>query len=254
MSKQTSEECLSKKCRECKQEFTPCIGFEEKTDLVIIEKYLCLRFNRSDFQLSHNEKNYYCYEHYTQNTNNFKKFLDDKEDEKINTRFEIDGITATGKGWKVYLSEQPSFDFLKNFIEEKNGVKAFKVKHFHRSLTIHRGHLLADSFDKYLVPKGNEKDSKVTAFFGKGNIDNINYQTKEANCSEEECYGQLHFEQKILNFFTRKSKRLTASDKGIIYLVEEIFKEGKSLGRLLLSYGEDPDIQFFVFIPNIFPK
>jgi hypothetical protein len=121
-------------------------------------------------------------------------------------------------------------------------------------LTIHRGHLLADSFDKYLVPKGNEKDSKVTAFFGKGNIENINYQTKEANCSEEKYYGQLHFEQKILNFFTRKSKRLTASDRGIIYLVEEIFKEGKSLGRLLLSYGEDPDIQFFVFIPNIFPK
>lgn len=248
------ELCLSKKCREHKQEFIPCIGFEEKTDLTTLNNYLSHRFKIPDIQLSYNEKNYYSYENYIMYMQNFKKFLDDNGDKKISTKFEIDGVTVNGRGWKVYLSEQPSFDFLKNFIEEKNGVKAFKVKHFHRSLTIHRGHLLADSFDKYLVPKGNEKDSKVTAFFGKGNIENINYQTKEANCSEEKYYGQLHFEQKILNFFTRKSKRLTASDRGIIYLVEEIFKEGKSLGRLLLSYGEDPDIQFFVFIPNIFPK
>ena len=181
-------------------------------------------------------------------TQSFKKFLDEKEDEKINTRFEIDRTTVTGKGWKVYLSDQPSSDFLKKFIEDQNDVKAFKVKHFHRSFNVHRGHLLAKSFDKYLVPEKNIKDSKVTAFFGKGNIENINYQTKEANCSSETHCGQLYFEQEILNYFKKKA------EKEVVYLVEDICKEGKSLGRLLVSYGEDPHIQFFIFIPNIYPK
>ena len=99
-----------------------------------------------------------------------------------------------------------------------------------------------------MVPEKNIKDSKVTAFFGKGNIENINYQTKEANCSSETHCGQLYFEQEILNYFKKKA------EKEVVYLVEDICKEGKSLGRLLVSYGEDPHIQFFIFIPNIYPK
>ena len=57
------ELCLSKKCREHKQEFIPCIGFEEKTDLTTLNNYLSHRFKIPDIQLSYNEKNYYSYEY-----------------------------------------------------------------------------------------------------------------------------------------------------------------------------------------------
>ncbi|OFI50459.1 hypothetical protein BG261_00850 [Floricoccus tropicus] len=122
-------------------------------------------------------------------------------------------------------------------------------------VNIHKGHLVAHAYEKYLdIPK---------EFFGKGNASNIRPQTMRSNCSSSEDFGQLYFENKILNY-------LKNNDSGSIYFeVEPIYfdKEDKiPIGNRYLAYGgKDKDNEkyknfsnFHVFIPNydinIIPK
>lgn len=152
-------------------------------------------------------------------------------------------------GWKVILKKDPDHTFFTEVIKNWNWI----TKGFKHNNRIHRGHYIAHSFKKYLVENENNYTKKeirrINDFFGKGNEENISYQTYKANCSQKDCRGQLYFENKILKILDE------CSSSNIFYQIEEIFvnHEGSytTLGRLLLFRKiEEKEWSEIVFIPN----
>ena len=96
---------------------------------------------------------------------------------------------------KVYLCNKPSenlYDFIVNdWIMDTSPYKNSKL--------VHRGHYIANNFQKYLIPSNLlvKKQIKINHFFGKGNVLNIYPQSAESNCGP---YGQLIYERKVWNF------------------------------------------------------
>lgn len=109
-----------------------------------------------------------------------------------------------------------------------------------------RGHLIADSFQNYLLtqPEIDEHQSDVNQFFGKGNDVNIRAQSPESNRNSTKLAGQLRFEQLVINY-------LKKSSKGEVYFeieettIDEIF--GRRIFIKFLNFDES-DIH--VFIPE----
>lgn len=155
----------------------------------------------------------------------------------------------TTKTWQVFLINEPTNEyFYFNFIENKKEI----TEHFCHNDDIHRGHYIGKQFNKFLISKEKFNDSrtehKINWFFGKGNKDNIYYQTKEANCNSNKIRGQLYFESEIVNFLNNnESKRV------VYYEIEDVLFEKVSIGRklIIVKYEDDTEISYqHLFIPN----
>ena len=150
---------------------------------------------------------------------------------------------------KVYLCNKPSenlYDFIVNdWIMDTSPYKNSKL--------VHRGHYIANNFQKYLIPSNLlvKKQIKINHFFGKGNVLNIYPQSAESNCGP---YGQLIYERKVWNFLDGEK----GEKRKVYYEVENIiFYEKVSVGRRIKAAffeGEKliADECFHVFIPNIY--
>lgn len=222
------------------------IRFENTMDLENIKEILATEYGVKSDDISIKTKNgYYDIKLYI----NEKRTNDIQNSENIKIHKEIAERNIMIKGWKVLLKNNPTHDFYDKFIKKNEGKRNFKVQHFHSTLDIHRGHLLADWFREYLVPTDKLNDNEVNNFFGKGNIDNIYYQTKEANCKTNTISGQWTFENKVAEFLEKNT------DREVIYKIENIFVQGKSIGRIILIYKRidvysDYLLLDHVFIPN----
>lgn len=150
---------------------------------------------------------------------------------------------------KVYLCNKPSenlYDFIVNdWIMDTSPYKNSKL--------VHRGHYIANNFQKYLIPSNLlvKKQIKINHFFGKGNVLNIYPQSAESNCGP---YGQLIYERKVWNFLDGEK----GEKRKVYYEVENIIIDEKvSVGRRIKAAffeGEKliADECFHVFIPNIY--
>lgn len=159
---------------------------------------------------------------------------------------------------KVYLCNKPSenlYDFIVN--DWIMGTSPYK-----NSKLVHRGHYIANNFQKYLIPSNllAEKQTIINHFFGKGNVLNIYPQSAESNCGP---YGQLIYERKVWNFLDGERKKETEEIKNnferkVYYEVENIIIDEKvSVGRRIkATFFEGNkliiDDCFHVFIPNIY--
>ena len=159
---------------------------------------------------------------------------------------------------KVYLCNKPSenlYDFIVN--DWIMGTSPYK-----NSKLVHRGHYIANNFQKYLIPSDllAEKQTIINHFFGKGNVLNIYPQSAESNCGP---YGQLIYERKVWNFLDGERKKETEEIKNnferkVYYEVENIIIDEKvSVGRRVkATFFEGNkliiDDCFHVFIPNIY--
>ncbi len=188
--------------------------------------------------------------------------------ERLNTLSENESVKeynkTGGMKWTVMLRQSPTSDFYDRYIKNN-----FKIKKIEHDDYIHRGHFLAHSFKDFLVPRNLYQDfsktkQKIDHYFGKGNEDNIYYQTKKANCNSTDFHGQLYFEDKVLNFFKNELVKDNC-DYSVLYEIEDIRCDKQpscSLGRrLLIIFLKDKKIiqdkvlearfnNYHVFIPN----
>ncbi|NQN16928.1 hypothetical protein HPA31_03830 [Streptococcus suis] len=109
-----------------------------------------------------------------------------------------------------------------------------------------RGHLIADSFQDYLLTKCEieEHQREVHQFFGKGNNVNIRSQSPESNRNSTELAGQLRFEQLVIDF-------LKKSENGEVYFeIEETTLSGKLGRRIFIKFLDSIRDDIHVFIPE----
>lgn len=246
-------------CKKCKNNFKEEIpSFEYEDDKEIITHFLSKKSKNSDeeYELKKVENNYYNI--YPEPDLNFGSESDSEgkaKPFKVVDEIEIEDVKEKLKiiGWEVTLETEPDYVFYEEFIEKWN----YKTTHFHRTNDIHRGHLLAKAFKKYLIPlnlleKETETDSenkhkdKIDAYFGKGCSENITYQSKDGNCTSDEKKGQLFFENEIIKFFDKNPK------EKVKFKIYNLSLAKRSLGRVLIIEVKDPSdsINCKVFIPN----
>lgn len=223
------------------------IRFENMNDLENIKEILATEYGVKSDDISIEIKDGY-YEIKLYINEKIINIVQNNENLKINKEIAERNIMI--KGWKVLLKNNPTHDFYDKFIKKNEGKRNFKVQHFHSTLDIHRGHLLADWFREYLVPIDKLEDNELNHFFGKGNVDNIYYQTKEANCKTNITSGQWTFEKKVTKFLEKNT------EGEVIYKIENIFVQGKSIGRIILIYTRidvysDYLLLDHVFVPNV---
>ena len=242
------------KCEKCENDFIEEIPlFKYEDDKEIITHFLSKKSKNSyeEYELKKVENNYY--EIYPEPDLKFGPETDFEEAKpfKVIDEIEIEDVKDKLKiiGWEVTLETEPDYVFYEEFIEKWN----YKTTHFHRTNDIHRGHLLAKTFKKYLIPLNllesdpkTKHNHKIDAYFGKGCSENITYQSKDGNCDSREKKGQVYFEKKIINFLDENPREKV---KFKIYNLS--LAEG-SLGRVLIIEVKDPSdrINCKVFIPN----
>lgn len=247
------------KCEKCKNNFKEEIpSFEYEDDKEIIKHFLFEKTKDSnkEYELQKTEKNYYNI--YPEPVLNFGSESDSEgkaKPFKVVDEIKIEGVKDKLKiiGWEVTLETEPDYVFYEEFIEKWD----YKTTHFHRTNNIHRGHLLAKVFKKYLIPLNlldketetdseNEHKDKIDAYFGKGCSENITYQSKDGNCTSDEKKGQLFFENEIIEFFKDHP------EEKVKFKIYNLSLAERSLGRVLIIEVKDPldSINFKVFIPN----
>lgn len=258
------------KCEKCKNKFIEEIpSFKYEDDKEIIIDFLSKKAKNSNkksknhqkqFELKKTENNYYNI--YPEPDLNFGLEPDSEEKEKpfkVIEEIEIEDVQAKLKiiGWEVILEVEPDYIFYEEFIEKWD----YKTTHFHRTNNIHRGHLLAKAFKKYLVPLNlletetdsdsdseNKHKHKIDAYFGKGCSENITYQSKDGNCTSDEKKGQLFFENKIIEFLE------DYPEEKVKFKIYNLSLAERSLGRVLIIENKNENdvepINFKVFIPN----
>lgn len=224
-------------CLKCEESIdSVCPSFDKDSDLKYVVKFLSYRFSINFCSITFVEKEGY----YSLHIVSDRKLKQSKNYKRINRT--IDDIVV--KGWEVILQSNPDCEFYDEFIAERN----FNVEHFHRSDSVHRGHLLASQLKGYLVPNGKCDAKNVNDFFGKGCVENISNQTNKANCDSEKHHGQLFFEREILGFLEK--------DEGnkVYYNIYDISVNERSLGRVMNYYNDcSSSFELFglVFVPNV---
>lgn len=153
--------------------------------------------------------------------------------------------------WTLILSGEPNRKFYDEYISEIKG-----TVHFEHNDAVHRGHYIASVFKPYIVPKDFLLTDKVFVYFGKGNTNNIYYQSAAANCNSAKVRGQLYFEQKIDNFLKDRDVK-----KKVLFQIQDYrFLESQvSPGRRILGiFIENEEVllqdSFHAFIPNGYVK
>lgn len=244
----------------CKNNFIEEIpSFKYEYDKEIIKNFLSRKSKDSDedYELKITKNNYY--DIYPELDLNFRPEPDSEETKpfKVIDEIEIEDVKDKLKiiGWEVTLETEPDYVFYEEFIEKWD----YKTTHFHRTNDIHRGHLLAKAFKKYLIPlklletktktktdSENKQKQKIDAYFGKGCSENITYQSKDSNCTSDEKRGQLFFENEIIKFFKDHP------EEKVKFKIYNLSLAERSLGRVLIIEVKDPSdsINCKVFIPN----
>lgn len=225
----------------CKTEFIKP-SYHNKNDYEYIKQFLSVKFGieiNNDFK---QQFGYYPIEPKAPFHENKEEFI------RVEMTIASKETHIKVKGWKVCLKKKPQDTFYRNFIcKNKEGNKkkrCFVVKHFHRTMEIHRGHLLAKKFKEYLVSK-TDQDNDVDQFFGKGCVENIAYQTNGANCDSTTIHGQWHFEDEVVK--SLNNGKVTK----VFYEIYELSVQERSLGRvLLINFEPENGLSYFVFIPN----
>lgn len=245
-----------RQCEKCKNDFIEEIpSFKYEDDKGIITYFLSKKSKNLDeeYELKKEKNNYY-YDIYPEPDLNFGPGPDSEEKAKpfkVIDEIEIEDVNDKLKiiGWEVTLKTKPDYVFYEEFIEKWN----YKTTHFHRTNEIHRGHLLADAFKKYLIPLNllkpdpeNKYKHKIDAYFGKGCSENITYQSKGGNCESREKKGQVYFEKNIIDFLVGNP------DDKVKFKIYNLSLAERSLGRVLIIEVKDPSdsINCKVFIPN----
>lgn len=246
------------KCEKCKNNFIEEIpSFKYEDDKEIITHFLSKKSTNSyeEYELKEVENNYYNI--YPEPDLKFGPEPDSEEAKpfKVIDEIEIEDVKDKLKiiGWEVTLETEPDYVFYEEFIEKWN----YKTTHFHRTNDIHRGHLLAKAFKKYLIPLNllepdSDEKHKIDAYFGKGCSENITYQSKDGNCTSDEKKGQLFFENKIIEFLE------DYPEEKVKFKIYNLSLAERSLGRVLIIEGEYKNINenkvesinYKVFIPN----
>lgn len=229
--------CVAKNC---KTEFIKP-SYHNKNDYEYLKQFLSVKFG---IEINNNFKQqfgYYPIEPMAPFHENKEEFI------RVEMTIVSNETPIKVKGWKVCLKKDPQDTFYRNFIcKNKEGNKkkrCFVVKHFHRTMEIHRGHLLAKKFKKFLVSKKGKPFSRK--FFENECVENIAYQTKDANCDSPTIHGQLWFEREVI-------KALNNGEvTKVFYEIYELSVQERSLGRVLLINSEPENVlSYFVFIPN----
>lgn len=247
-------------CEKCKNDFIEEIpSFKYEDDKGIITYFLSKKSKNLDeeYELKKEKNNYY-YDIYPEPDLNFGPGPDSEEKAKpfkVIDEIEIKGVKNKMKiiGWEVTLETEPDYIFYEEFIEKWD----YKTTHFHRTNDIHRGHLLAKVFKKYLIPLNlletdSDNKNKIDVYFGKGCSENITYQSKDGNCTSDEKKGQLFFENKIIEFLE------DYPEEKVKFKIYNLSLAERSLGRVLIIEGEYKNksenkvesINYKVFIPN----
>ncbi|EEW52359.1 hypothetical protein FC42_GL000408 [Lactobacillus iners DSM 13335] len=230
--------CVAKNC---KTEFIKP-SYHNKNDYEYIKQFLSVKFG---IEINNNLKQqfgYYPIEPMAPFHENKEEFI------RVEMTIASNEAPIKVKGWKVCLKKEPQDTFYRNFIcKNKEGnrkKRCFVVKHFHRTMEIHRGHLLANKFKEFLVSK-TDQDDHVNQFFGKGCVENIACQTNGANCDSTTIHGQWYFEDEVV-------KALNNGEvTKVFYEIYELSVQERSLGRVLLINSEPENVlSYFVFIPN----
>ena len=239
-------------CKKCKNNFIEeILSFKYEDDKKIITHFLSKKSKNSDeeYELKKAENNYYNI--YPEPDLNFGPEPDSEEVKpfKVIDEIEIEDVKDKLKinGWEVTLETEPDYVFYEEFIEKWD----YKTTHFHRTNDIHRGHLLAKAFKKYLIPLNlldpdSDEKHKIDAYFGKGCSENITYQSKDGNCTSDKKNGQLFFENEIIKFFKDHH------EEKVKFKIYNLSLAERSLGRVLIIEVKDPldSINCKVFIPN----
>ena len=239
-------------CKKCKNNFIEeILSFKYEDDKKIITHFLSKKSKNSDeeYELKKAENNYYNI--YPEPDLNFGPEPDSEEVKpfKVIDEIEIEDVKDKLKnnGWEVTLETEPDYVFYEEFIEKWD----YKTTHFHRTNDIHRGHLLAKAFKKYLIPLNlldpdSDEKHKIDAYFGKGCSENITYQSKDGNCTSDKKNGQLFFENEIIKFFKDHP------EEKVKFKIYNLSLAERSLGRVLIIEVKDPldSINCKVFIPN----
>ena len=240
-------------CEKCKNDFIEEIpSFKYEDDKGIITYFLSKKSKNLDeeYELKKEKNNYY-YDIYPEPDLNFGPEPDSEEVKpfKVIDEIEIEDVKDKLKinGWEVTLETEPDYVFYEEFIEKWD----YKTTHFHRTNDIHRGHLLAKAFKKYLIPLNlldpdSDEKHKIDAYFGKGCSENITYQSKDGNCTSDKKNGQLFFENEIIKFFKDHP------EEKVKFKIYNLSLAERSLGRVLIIEVKDPldSINCKVFIPN----
>ncbi|PMC53167.1 hypothetical protein [Gemella sanguinis] len=245
-------------CKKCKNNFIEeILSFKYEDDKKIITHFLSKKSKNSDeeYELKKAENNYYNI--YPEPDLNFGPEPDSEEVKpfKVIDEIEIEDVKDKLKinGWEVTLETEPNYVFYEEFIEKWD----YKTTYFHRTNDIHRGHLLAKAFKKYLIPLNlldpdSDEKHKIDAYFGKGCSENITYQSKDGNCTSDKKNGQLFFENRIIKFFEKNP------EEKVKFKIYNLSLAERSLGRVLIIEGEYKNknennvesINYKVFIPN----
>lgn len=228
--------CEAKKC---KTEFIKP-SYHNKNDYEYLKQFLSVKFGIEINNNLKQESGYYPIEPMVPFHENKEEFI------RIEMTIVSNEAPMKVKGWKVCLKKEPQDTFYRNFIYD--GAKPlFTKKDFvipkDNGDTIHRGHLLAKKFKKFLVSKKGKPFSRK--FFENECVENIAYQTKDANCDSPTIHGQLWFEREVI-------KALNNGEvTKVFYEIYELSVQERSLGRVLLINSEPENVlSYFVFIPN----
>lgn len=153
----------------------------------------------------------------------------------IKPKFEGDSLR------KVVLRKFPKDNYFVSSLQKVEHNKRPKI-----DVGKDRGHLIADSFQGYLLTECEIEryQKEVNQFFGKGNNVNIKSQSPESNRNSVEYAGQLKFEQIIIDF-------LKKSDNGEVYFeIEETTIDEKLGRRIFISFLDSTKDDIHVFIPE----
>ncbi|MCT7827169.1 MAG: hypothetical protein N4Q81_02720 [Lactobacillus iners] len=232
------ERCEAKNC---KTEFIKP-SYHNKNDYEYLKQFLSVKFGIEINNNLKQESGYYQIEPMVPFHENKEEFI------RIEMTIVSNEAPMKVKGWKVCLKKEPQDTFYRNFIYD-GAKRLFTIT---KKIiipkdnvdTIHRGHLLAICFGKFLVSK-TDQDDHVNQFFGEGCVENITYQTKDANCDSTPIHGQWYFEDKVV-------KALNNGEvTKVFYEIYELSVQERSLGRVLLINSEPENVlSYFVFIPN----
>jgi len=229
--------CVAKNC---KTEFIKP-SYHNKNDYEYIKQFLSVKFG---IEINNNFKQqfgYYPIEPMAPFHENKEEFI------RVEMTIASNETPIKVKGWKVCLKKEPQDTFYRNFIYD--GAKPlFTKKDFvipkDNGDTIHRGHLLAKKFKEFLVSQKGKPFS--SSFFKKDCLENIAYQTKDANCDSKTIHGQWHFEDEVIK--SLNDSKVTK----VFYEIYELSVQERSLGRVLLINSEPENVlSYFVFIPNL---
>lgn len=135
------------------------------------------------------------------------------------------------KMWRVVLKKNPDKSYFNGEYQKVNIPKKEGVD---------KGHFIAECLMKFLIP-----DYKKSKFAYKDNGNNISEQSELANRGFKDRVGQLQYEQKILDHFSKE-------ETNVYFEIEEISTnlDGVLGRRIFIHFYNSEKDDIHVFIPE----